>query len=83
MSPMKTRRNSPVIDTRTDSVVATYSGRAPARGACESHPTVRPYMWRSAGHPSVRRSMPDEECEKLKADKSKDGIAVVDVASRR
>ena len=26
--------------------------------------------------------MPDEECEKLKADKSKDGIAVVDAASR-
>ena len=27
--------------------------------------------------------MPDEECEKLKADKSKDGIAVVDAASRK
>ncbi len=27
--------------------------------------------------------MPDEECEKLKADKSKDGIAVVDAAARK
>ena len=27
--------------------------------------------------------MPDEECEKLKADKTKDGIGVIDVASRK
>ena len=27
--------------------------------------------------------MPDEECEKLKADKTKDGIAVVDAATRK
>ena len=33
--------------------------------------------------PANHICMPDEECEKLKADKSKDGIAVVDAATRK
>ncbi len=36
-----------------------------------------------SGSPRCPPTMPDAECEKLKADKSKDGIAVVDAASRK
>ena len=36
-----------------------------------------------SGSPKCPPTMPDAECEKLKADKSKDGIAVVDAASRK
>ena len=36
-----------------------------------------------SGSPKCPPTMPDEECEKLKSDKSKDGVAVVDVASRK
>ena len=36
-----------------------------------------------SGSPRCPPTMPDEECEKLKADKSKDGIGVIDVASRK
>jgi len=36
-----------------------------------------------SGSPKCPPSMPDEECEQLTADKSKDGIGVIDVRERR
>ena len=36
-----------------------------------------------SGSPRCPPTMPDEECEKLKADKTKDGIGVIDVATRK
>ena len=36
-----------------------------------------------SGSPKCPPTMPDAECERLVADKSQDGIAAVDVATRR
>jgi PQQ-dependent catabolism-associated beta-propeller protein len=71
-----------VIDTRTDSVVATIPVGTRPRGVRVSQDGGTVFVALS-GSPKCPPTMPDEECEKLKADKSKDGIAVVDVASRR
>src|SRR6476620_5825394 len=75
-------QNLTVIDTRTDSVVATISVGTRPRGVKVSPDGKTVYVALS-GSPKCPPSMPDEECEKLKADKTKDGIAVVDVAARR
>jgi len=70
-----------VIDTRTDSVVASIPVGTRPRGVRVSA-DGRTVFVALSGSPKCPPSMPDEECEKLKADKSKDGIAVVDAASR-
>ncbi|HSJ75241.1 MAG TPA: beta-propeller fold lactonase family protein, partial [Gemmatimonadales bacterium] len=75
-------QNLTVIDTRTDSVVATISVGTRPRGVKVSPDGKTVYVALS-GSPKCPPSMPDEECEKLKADKTKDGIAVVDAAARR
>jgi YVTN family beta-propeller protein len=75
-------QNLTVIDTRTDSAVATIPVGTRPRGVKVS-PDGRTVYVALSGSPKCPPSMPDEECEKLKADKSKDGIAVVDVAARR
>jgi YVTN family beta-propeller protein len=75
-------QNLTVIDTQTDSVVATIPVGTRPRGVKVS-PDGRTVYVALSGSPKCPPSMPDEECEKLKADKSKDGIAEVDVAARR
>src|SRR5688572_29596512 len=71
-----------VIDTRTDSVVATIPVGTRPRGVRVSRDGKTVYVALS-GSPKCPPTMPDEECAKLVADKSKDGIAVVDVATRK
>jgi YVTN family beta-propeller protein len=71
-----------VIDTRTDSVIATFPVGTRPRGVKVS-PDGRTVFVALSGSPKCPPSMPDEQCEKLKADKSKDGIAEVDVAARK
>jgi YVTN family beta-propeller protein len=71
-----------VIDTRADSVVATIPVGTRPRGVRVSR-DGRTVFVALSGSPKCPPTMPDEECEKLKADKTKDGIAVVDVAQRR
>ncbi len=71
-----------VIDTRTDSVVASIAVGTRPRGVRVSR-DGRTVFVALSGSPKCPPSMPDEECEKLKADKSKDGIAVVDAVSRK
>ena len=71
-----------VIDTRTDSVVATIPVGTRPRGVRVSRDGKTVFVALS-GSPKCPPTMPDEECEKLTTDKSKDGIAVVDVATRK
>jgi YVTN family beta-propeller protein len=71
-----------IIDTRTDSAVATIPVGTRPRGVRVS-PDGKSVFVALSGSPKCPPTMPDEECEKLKADKSKDGIAVVDAASRK
>jgi YVTN family beta-propeller protein len=71
-----------VIDTRTDSVVATIPVGTRPRGVRVA-PGGKTVFVALSGSPKCPPSMPDEECEKLTADKSKDGVAVVDVATRK
>src|SRR3954469_25671488 len=75
-------QNLSVIDTRTDSLIATIPVGTRPRGVKVS-PDGRLVYVALSGSPKCPPSMSDAECEKLKADKSKDGIAVVDAASRR
>jgi PQQ-dependent catabolism-associated beta-propeller protein len=75
-------QNLSVIDTRTDSVVATIAVGTRPRGVKVS-PDGRTVYVALSGSPKCPPSMPDEECEKLKSDKTKDGIAEVDVVARR
>jgi YVTN family beta-propeller protein len=71
-----------VINTTNDSVVATIPVGTRPRGVKVSPDGRRVYVALS-GSPKCPPSMPDEECAKLKSDKSKDGIAAVDPARRR
>lgn len=71
-----------VIDTRSDSVVATIAVGTRPRGV-RIAPGGKTVFVALSGSPKCPPSMPDKECEKLKSDKSKDGIAVVDVATRK
>ena len=75
-------RGADVIDTRTDSAIATIPVGTRPRGVRVSRDGKTVFVALS-GSPRCPPTMPDEECEKLKADKSKDGIAVVDAASRK
>ncbi len=74
-------RNLTVIDAATDSVVATIEVGTRPRGVKVS-PDGRTVYVALSGSPKCPPTMPDEECEKLKADRTKDGVAVVDVATR-
>jgi YVTN family beta-propeller protein len=71
-----------IIATANDSVVASIPVGTRPRGVKVS-PDGRTVYVALSGSPKCPPSMPDEECEKLKSDKTKDGIAVVDVAARR
>ncbi len=71
-----------IIDTRTDSAVATIPVGTRPRGVKVS-PDGKTVFVALSGSPRCPPTMPDEECEKIKADKSKDGIAVVDAAARK
>jgi len=71
-----------VIDVASDSVVSSIAVGTRPRGLRVSEDGKTVYVALS-GSPRCPPTMPDEECEKLKADKSKDGIGVVDVASRK
>ena len=71
-----------IIDTRTDSVLATIPVGTRPRGVKVS-PDGKTVFVALSGSPKCPPTMPDEECEKLKADKTKDGIAVVDAAARK
>ena len=70
-----------IIDTGTDSVVATVPVGTRPRGVKVSRDGKTVFVALS-GSPKCPPSMPDAECEKLKVDKSKDGIAVMDAATR-
>ena len=71
-----------VIDTHGETVIATIPVGTRPRGVKVS-PDGRTVFVALSGSPKCPPSMPDEECEKLKSDKSKDGIAQVDIAGRR
>lgn len=71
-----------IIDPRVDAVVATVDvGRRP-RGVRVTRDGRYVFVALS-GSPRCPPTLPDEECEKLSADKSLDGIAVVDAGQRR
>ena len=71
-----------IIDTRSDSAVASFPVGTRPRGVHVT-PDGKTVFVALSGSPRCPPTMPDAECEKLKADKSKDGIAVVDAASRK
>src|SRR5689334_23792535 len=71
-----------IIDTRTDSAVATIPVGTRPRGVRVSRDGKTIFVALS-GSPRCPPTMPDEECEKLKADKSKDGVAEVDAMTRK
>jgi PQQ-dependent catabolism-associated beta-propeller protein len=71
-----------IIDTHGDSVMATVPVGTRPRGVRISSDGKTIFVALS-GSPRCPPTMPDEECEKLKADKTKDGIAVVDAATRK
>jgi PQQ-dependent catabolism-associated beta-propeller protein len=75
-------RQLSVVDATTDRVVATIEVGTRPRGV---HPSAdgRTIFVALSGSPKCPPTMPDEECEKLQADKSKDGIAVVDAGTRK
>ena len=73
--------NLTVIDAATDSVVATIPVGTRPRGVHVA-PNGRVFVALS-GSPRCPPTMPDAECARLPVDKSKDGIAVVDIAARR
>ncbi len=74
-------RNLTVIDASTDSVVATIEVGTRPRGVRVSPDGKTVYVALS-GSPKCPPTMPDSECEKLRSDRTKDGVAVVDVATR-
>jgi len=70
-----------IIDTGADTVVATLAVGTRPRGVKVSSDGKTVFVALS-GSPKCPPSMPDEECARLKVDKSKDGIAVIDAVSR-
>ena len=75
-------RNLSVVDAGTDRIVTTIEVGTRPRGV---HATAdgRTIFVAVSGSPKCPPTMPDAECEKLQADKSKDGVAVVDAATRK
>ena len=70
-----------IISTATHSVIGEIDVGTRPRGVEVSADGERLYVALS-GSPKCPPSISDEECAKLASDKSKDGIAVVDVRSR-
>src|SRR3954470_12174502 len=75
-------RNISVIDAATDSVIATIEVGMRPRGVKVS-PDGRTVYVALSGSPKCPPTMPDAECAKKVADRSQDGVAVVDVATRK
>ena len=75
-------RDLTVIDATTDSVIATIFVGTRPRGVKVS-PDGRTVYVALSGSPKCPPTMPDGECEKLKSDPALDGVAVVDVATRK
>ncbi len=75
-------RELSVIDDGSGRVVATIEVGTRPRGV-RATPDGRKVFVALSGSPKCPPTMPDAECEKLKADKTKDGVAVVDAASRK
>jgi YVTN family beta-propeller protein len=75
-------RNLTVIDARNDSVIATIEVGTRPRGVKVSRDGRRVYV-ALTGSPKCPPAMPDEACEKLKTDRSQDGVAVVDAVTRK
>lgn len=73
-------RTLTVIQTATDSVVATIEVGTRPRGVRVRRDGRMVYVALS-GSPRCPPTMPDEECAKLKSDKTKDGIAEVDATT--
>jgi YVTN family beta-propeller protein len=71
-----------ILDTSTDSVVGTIPVGTRPRGIRLSQ-DGRTVFVALSGSPRCPPTMPDEECEALKSDKTKDGIGVIDVMSRK
>lgn len=71
-----------VIDASRDSVVATIKVGSRSRGVKVS-PDGRTVYVALSGSPKCPPTMPDEECKNHEADRSKDGVAVVDVVTER
>ena len=71
-----------VIDASRDSVVATIKVGSRPRGVKVS-PDGRTVYVALSGSPKCPPTMPDEECKNHEADRSKDGVAVVDVVTER
>lgn len=71
-----------ILSAADNAVIANIPvGRRP-RGVRVSPDGTKVYVALS-GSPKCPPSMPEEECEQQQADKSKDGIAEVDIASRK
>jgi quinoprotein dehydrogenase-associated probable ABC transporter substrate-binding protein len=70
-----------IISTATQKVIGEVQVGARPRGVEVSRDGSLVYVAVS-GSPKCPPTMPDEECAKLGADKTKDGIAVVDARSR-
>jgi YVTN family beta-propeller protein len=70
-----------IISAATQSVLGEIDVGTRPRGVEVSADGERLYVALS-GSPKCPPTLPDDECAKLAADKSKDGIAVVDVRSR-
>jgi len=75
-------RNLTVIDARNDSVIATIEVGTRPRGVKVSPDGQRVYV-ALTGSPKCPPTMSDEACEKLKTDRSQDGIAVVDAVTHK
>lgn len=71
-----------IISTATNQVVTTLNVGQRPRGIRVSHDGRKLFIALS-GSPKCPPSMPDEECEKKVTDKTKDGIAVVDLLAAR
>jgi quinoprotein dehydrogenase-associated probable ABC transporter substrate-binding protein len=70
-----------IISTTTRGVIGEIAVGTRPRGVAVSRDGEQLYVALS-GSPKCPPTLPDDECAKLAADKSKDGIAVVDVRSR-
>ncbi len=71
-----------VISTATNQVVTSLDVGQRPRGIRLSHDGKKLFVALS-GSPKCPPSLPDEECEKKVVDKTKDGIAVVDLLAAR
>ena len=71
-----------VISAQSQEVIATIAVGTRPRGV-KASPDGRTVYVALSGSPKCPPTMPDEECAKLVADKSQDGIAEIDAATRK